>query len=156
MPYNSQENPSSERINRTALDMARCMLHYAGAPKTFWREAIKMVIFVHNITPTKALDKQTPYAIWFGHKPDLSKMRVFGCAAYAILPEKHRHKLSDRAIKCVFLGYSDDSSGYLLYNTVDNIFLINRDVRFNEEEFPFRELTRSDPLYDFENRGSVR
>ena len=49
----------------------------------------------------------------------------------------------------MFIGYSEDSSGYILYNTADNTFLISRDVRFNEEEFPFRELSRSDPLYDF-------
>ena len=92
MPHSSQENPSSERINRTIMDIARCLLHYAGAPKTFWREAVKMAVYVHNRTPTKALHTQTPYEIWFGRKPDLSNLRVFGCTAYAILPETQRHK----------------------------------------------------------------
>jgi len=150
MPHSFQENPCSERINRTIMDIARCLLHYAGAPKTFWREAVKMAVYVHNRTPTKALHTQTPYEIWFGRKPDLSNLRVFGCTAYAILPETQRHKLSDRAIKCVFLGYLDTSSGYFLYNIADHSFIKSRDVRFNEEEFPFHGIDRSDPLFDYE------
>ena len=113
MPYSSQENPASERINRTIMDMTRCMLHYAGAPKSFWREAVKTAIYIYNRSPHKALNKQTPYEIWFGTKPDLSKLRVFGCTAYALIPENKRHKLSDRAIKSVFLGYLDTSTFWL-------------------------------------------
>lgn len=55
-------------------------------------------------------------------------MRVFGCADYVILPEKLRHKFTDRG---VFLGYSEDSSGYILYNTVENTFLVVESLIIN-------------------------
>ena len=41
-------------------------------------------------------------------------------------------------------------SGYLLYDLARNQFYKSRDVRFNEEEFPFRELNRSDQLLEIE------
>ena len=71
MPHSSQENPSSERINPTIMNMTGCLLHFADAPKIFWREAVKLSILIHNRNPTKALKTQTPHEIWFGTKPDL-------------------------------------------------------------------------------------
>jgi hypothetical protein len=80
----------------------------------------------------------------------LSKLRTFGCTAYAIIPETQRHKLSDRAIKCIFLGYDDTDSGYILFDNAQDNFIKSLDVRFNEDEYPFRELNHSDKLVDFE------
>jgi predicted signal transduction protein with EAL and GGDEF domain len=63
IPYSSRENPQSERINRTILDMARYMLHFSGTPQVFWREAVMFATYIQNISPTKALNKQTPYEL---------------------------------------------------------------------------------------------
>ena len=41
MPHSSQENGSSERINRTLLDITRCMMHYANVPALFWTHAVQ-------------------------------------------------------------------------------------------------------------------
>jgi hypothetical protein len=42
------------------------------------------------------------------------------------------------------------SSGYLLFDITNNAFIESRDVRLNEDEFPFHGLKRSDPLFDYE------
>ena len=77
------------------MNMARCFLHYANMPTQFWREAVLLAAYTHNRTPTKALDKKTPYEMWFGNKPNLSNMRTFGCSAYATIPKNQLgHKLS--------------------------------------------------------------
>ena len=83
------------------------------------------------------------------YKTRSSKLRVFGCAAIALIPDNKRQKLSDRALKCVFLGYLDNSTGYLLFDLTNNLSIESRDVWFNEEEFPFHELSRSDLLNDY-------
>lgn len=61
-------------------------------------------------------------------------MRVFGCVSYAHVPEEMRRKLDDRSEKCVFIGYSEESKEYRLYNPVTKKYVINRDVEFKEEE----------------------
>ena len=57
-----------------------------------------------NRSPTKTLDKMTPYEAWHNKKPDLSDLHIFGCDAYHHL-EEARRKLDGKTMKCRFLGY---------------------------------------------------
>ena len=61
-------------------------------------------------------------------------MRVFGCVAYAHIPDQLRKNLESKGEKCIFIGYCEDSKGYRLYNPSTKKFLISRDVQFIEEE----------------------
>jgi pectate lyase len=61
-------------------------------------------------------------------------LRIFGCVAYAHVPEDMRKKLDERSEKCVFVGYNEDSKEYRLYNQITKKYVINRDVEFKEEE----------------------
>ena len=45
-----------------------------------------------------------------------------------------RRKLDDRSQKCIFVGYSEESKAYRLYNSITKKYVINRDVVFKEEE----------------------
>ncbi|MCO5572608.1 hypothetical protein L7F22_026365 [Adiantum nelumboides] len=45
---------------------------------------------------------------------------------------KLRGKLDDKAIKCIFVGYSSGSKGYRLYNPATNKIFESRDVIFTE------------------------
>ena len=47
--------------------------------------------------------------MWTGKIPDYSKLKVFGCAAYA---HQSEGKLEPRSVKCVFLGYALGVKGY--------------------------------------------
>ena len=55
-------------------------------------------------------------------------MRVFGCIAYAHVPDQLRKKLDIKGEKCIFIGYSDESKAYKLYNPSTKNVIINRDV----------------------------
>ena len=61
-------------------------------------------------------------------------MRIFGCVAYAHVPQEMRIKLDERSEKCVFVGYNEESKEYRLYNLVTKKYVINKDVEFKEEE----------------------
>ncbi|MCO5578437.1 hypothetical protein L7F22_032279 [Adiantum nelumboides] len=56
----------------------------------------------------------------------------FGCLAYAHIPQQLRGKLDDKAVKCIFVGYSSGSKGYRLYNPATNKNFESRDVIFAE------------------------
>jgi len=96
-----QHNGVAERMNRTLLDKARCMLFSSGLSKAFWGEGIVTAAYLVNRCPSSALEFKTPEEVWSNKPPDLSNLKTFGCAAYA---HQSIGKLEPRSIKCVFLG----------------------------------------------------
>ena len=91
------------------------------------------VAYILNRCPTKALQSITPYEAWHDKKPSIGHLRVFGCLAYALVPMQQRRKLDDKAVKCIFVGYSAESKGYRLYHLQSKHILISRDVVFVED-----------------------
>ncbi|KAK1587882.1 hypothetical protein Q3G72_017858 [Acer saccharum] len=59
--------------------------------------------------------------------------RIFGCISYAHISDEKRKKLDDKGVKCVFLGVSEESKVYKLYNLVTKRIIISRDVIFDKE-----------------------
>ncbi|MCO5581530.1 hypothetical protein L7F22_035416 [Adiantum nelumboides] len=130
MPYTPQQNGVAERKNRSLMEMARCMLKAKSFPHKLWMEAVACAAHVLNRCPTRALKTITPYESWYDRKPSVSYLRVFGCLAYAHIPQQLRGKLDDKAVKCIFVGYSSGSKGYRLYNPATNKIFESRDVIF--------------------------
>ena len=86
--YSPQQNWVAERMNHTLMESARSMLAHAGLPDSYWAEAVATAAYLRNRMPTTALhQKVTPYELWYGRKPNLSHLRVFGCMAYAHIPD---------------------------------------------------------------------
>ena len=69
-------------------------------------------------------------------KPDLSNLKIFGCTAFKHI-ETHQDKLSDKATKEVFVGYSEDSEAYILYNPYSKKTSFTCNVSFDETSFDF-------------------
>jgi len=64
-------------------------------------------------------NKMCPFECVTRIKPDLSKLRIFGCAAYAFIdPSRRIGKLANRAKLYMYVGNDGESNGYLLYNRV--------------------------------------
>lgn len=83
-PYSPQQNGVAERMNRTLVESARSMIAHAGLPNTYWAEAISTAAYVRNRMSTSAFKQnKSPYERWYGRKPDIRNLRVFGCMAYA-------------------------------------------------------------------------
>ncbi|CAK1596097.1 unnamed protein product [Parnassius mnemosyne] len=114
VPYCPQQNGVSERLNRTLLEKARCMLQESGLIQEYWGKAIMTVLYLKNGSPTVALAGLMPEQVWIGSDIDLSHLRVFGCIAYALIPEQKRSKLDPKSKKYIFVGYSDSTKVYRL------------------------------------------
>ena len=80
-PGTPQRNGVSERRNRTLLDMVRSMMSFTDLPLSFWGYALETAAFTLNRAPSKSVET-TPYEIWFGKKPNLSFLKIWGCEAY--------------------------------------------------------------------------
>lgn len=78
--------------------------------------------------------KITPKEAWSGTKPSVDHFRVFGCIAHVHVPEVRRTKLDNKSSTCVFLGISEESKGYRLFNPITKKVVVSRDVIFEEEK----------------------
>src|SRR3954462_11512151 len=129
VPYTPHQNGVAERMNRTIISKARCMLSNAGLSRRFWAEAASTACHLINRSPSIALNKKTPTEVWSGSPADYSQLRVFGCIAYAHVDNG---KLEPRAVKCIFLGYGSRVKAYKLWNPETKRNLLSRSVVFNE------------------------
>ena len=70
--------------------------------------------------------------MWHGHISSVKHLRIFGSTCYALIPKEQRNKLGARSQKCIFLGYSNTSKAYHLYDELNNKCILSRDVFFLE------------------------
>lgn len=134
VPYNPEMNSIAERLNRTLSEKALSMLTAANLERKFWNDAIEAANYIKNRCPTSAFGNQfvdkTPAELWYGKKPDLSHIRVFGSICYNHIPSEKRTKFDVKASKCILLGYTSNS--YRLWDIEKSKLIVGRNVTFNE------------------------
>ncbi|MCI32875.1 retrovirus-related pol polyprotein from transposon tnt 1-94, partial [Trifolium medium] len=112
--------------------MVRCMLNDKNVPKNFWPEAVNWAVHILNRCPTFAVKDITPEEAWSASKPSVSHFKIFGCIAYVHIPDNLRKKLDDKSTVCIYLGISDESKAYKLYDPIKRKIVISKDVKFDE------------------------
>ena len=132
VPFNPEQNGMAERMNRTLVEMTRCMLKDSSLDKTYWCEALMTAADIRNVVPNASNKKSSPYEMVFKRKPRIDHMRVFGSQCYAHVTKEKRKKLDDSGVKCYFLGYAKDHKAYRLLNADDGSIIISRSVTFAE------------------------
>ena len=110
------------------MDMVISMLKEKHFPNEYWVEVVHCAAYILNRFPTKAVMKRFPEEAWSGIKQGVTHMRVFGCVSYAHILDQLRNKLDSKGEKCIFIGYSEESKAYRLYNPSTKNFFISRDV----------------------------
>ena len=94
-------------------------------PLSFWGYALETVAFTLNRAPSKSVET-TPYELWFGKKPKLSFLKVWGYNAY--VKKFHPYKLKPKSEKCVFIEYPKEIVGYTFYHRSEGkIFVAKMD-----------------------------
>ena len=110
------------------------MLNEKQVPKAFWPEVMSWCVHIHNRCPTVVVENKTPEEAWSGEKPMVEYFQIFGCVAHVHVPDQRRSRLDDKCRKCVFLGVSDESKAWRLYDPVSKKIIISKDVVFEEDE----------------------
>jgi hypothetical protein len=79
--------------------------------------------------------RATPYELFFGTKPDVSNLRVFGALAHVHVPKEKRSKFDKRSLHGVFVGYEPHSKGWRVLYRSGSAWrsVVSRDVVFNEQ-----------------------
>ena len=126
-PYTPQQNGVAERMNRTLMEMARSMLYHANLPQELWAEAVSTAAYLRNRCPTSTFHGETPYERWFGEKPNVDHLRIFGCPVYVHTPDQKRRKLDAKASKGTFVGYPAGTKGYKIFDPDTRQMVCSRD-----------------------------
>uniref|UniRef100_A0AAV1VK26 Integrase catalytic domain-containing protein n=1 Tax=Peronospora matthiolae TaxID=2874970 RepID=A0AAV1VK26_9STRA len=135
-PYTPQLNGVAERMNRTLVECARCMMEHAGLGKSYWGEAVMTAMFLRNRCPTRAIHQdKSPYQVWTMKKPILANLKVFGCHAYVQVPQDKRAKFDSKSSLCRFLGYAEHQKSYRFEEVSTGAIKISRDATFMEDKF---------------------
>ncbi|KAI5728895.1 hypothetical protein M8J77_025006 [Diaphorina citri] len=129
--YTPEQNGVAERMNRSIVEKARCMLLSSGLSKVLWSEAVKAAVYIINRSPTSALSNSVPATLWFGNKANISKIKVFGSPAYLHTPKQlSTGKFNSKTRKLYLVGYCNN--GYRLWCPINEEIIEGRDVIFDE------------------------
>ncbi len=92
---------------------------------------------------------QTPHEIWYGYKPNVSYLKVFG-RKYYILKESRKGKFDVKGDEEIFLGYSCRSKPYKCLNLSTHKIIESAHVRIDEFVEKSEEEIRRE-LEDYRN-----
>ena len=81
----------------------------------------------------------TPYELWFGKKPKLTFLKVWGCDTY--VKRLQPDKLEPKSEKCVFIGYPKKTIGYTFYHRSEGKIFVAKNGSFLEKEFLSKEVS---------------
>ena len=75
-------------MNRSITERSQCIILNAWLEKKLWVEAMSMACYLINRSPRAAFDGKVVEEVWTGDEVDYSRLRVFGCPAYALMSLK--------------------------------------------------------------------
>ncbi len=139
-PKKQYQNHLAERTWQTVSSMSRSLLVHAQLPDTFTYHALTYACHIFNVLPVRGLMNEeeipsTPYQLFFGKCPFISRFRVFGCSTIVrhwVLHNKTNGKQTERGARGIFLGLHMNQKGYLVYSPGSRQVIILDDVTFDE------------------------
>ncbi|KAK3284359.1 hypothetical protein CYMTET_7990 [Cymbomonas tetramitiformis] len=132
-PYLHENQARVERSHRDVQAMARALLLTSRFDVDMWPLATRHAVYILNRVFRKSLGWTSAYYLIRKKHADLSQLRVFGCMAYPFIdPTIREHKLSNRARELRYVGHSEVSSAYLLYDCESGKVVNSGMVTFSE------------------------
>ena len=89
-PYVHELNGVAERYNRSAMDIGRCLMREVKIDRRYWPEIMKSVAYLKNRTIANTSENKTPYEIFFGIKPNVKNLKIYGSRVFVRVPEAVR------------------------------------------------------------------
>jgi hypothetical protein len=100
-----------------------------------WPYAVLHAAYLHNQTPSSTSGSFTTYERLYGRVPSLGNLRIFGCLAYAKVPDEKRKTLFEKSIRTALLECLPGKQYKVLDLDNGDIHYVRR-VKFDEHQFP--------------------
>ncbi|GJQ90243.1 retrovirus-related pol polyprotein from transposon TNT 1-94 [Tanacetum coccineum] len=118
--------------NRTLVEAARTMLIFSKAPEFLWAEAIATSCFTQNRSIVHTRHNKTLYELIRGRKPNVQYFHVFGSLCYLTNNRDDLGKMKPKADIRIFVGYSESSRGFRIYNRHTKKIMETIHVKFDK------------------------
>ncbi|GKD14337.1 putative ribonuclease H-like domain-containing protein [Tanacetum coccineum] len=150
-----QQNGVVERRNRTLVEAARTMLIFSRLLEFLWAEAVATACFTQNRSIIHTRHKKTPYELLWGRKLNVEYFHVFGSLCYPTNDRDDLGKMKPKADIGVFIGYSETSRGFRIYNRRTKKIMETIHVKFDELTTMASEHDCLEPMFQrFNNNTS--
>ncbi|MGH3055561.1 MAG: hypothetical protein ACRDL7_11350, partial [Gaiellaceae bacterium] len=135
-PNTPQQNGIVERRFATDHNRANAMLIASRltheVQQRLWAEAAYTAARIGNAV-RNSVNEKCPDEMWSETPPAIfPHLKEFGRLAYVTIRQKIKRKFTEKAIKCVFVGYEPNHAGdvYRLYNPATDHVIVSRDVKW--------------------------
>ncbi len=112
------QNGAVEKWNDVLAVTVRSLLYGAGLDARFWSQALLHAVYLHNRRVHSAT-QTTPYEAWYGKRPNLKNLKIFGSRVCVKVSGHRPAKLDKHHFDGIFLGFSatDANIRYLDLNS---------------------------------------
>ncbi|MBW0540240.1 hypothetical protein O181_079955 [Austropuccinia psidii MF-1] len=129
------------------MDKVRTLMIESVVKKALWEEFTNTANFLEVRV---SANKQSPFEKLFNRKPNLRRIKRFGCRAF-VINNKYKRKLDERAHKGILVGYEPDFRIYQILLEDTGKIIRSQDVRFNKEDIPFKNKKDNENNINQEN-----
>ena len=137
------QNGLAESLIKRLQLIARPLLMKAKLPTSLWGHAILHAASLIRIRPS-SYHEYSPLQLAFGHEPNISHIKVFGCAVYVPIAPPKRTKMGPQRRLGIYVGYDSPSIIKYLEPLTGDVFTARfADCHFNEANFPILGEKRS-------------
>ena len=118
------------------MDKAESMLHEACLSDYLWEFSVQHAVHLYNCTSMAQLSNHMPFSMMHkGTVPDLSHLKIFGCAAYMFLPvDIRKDKLAPKSEVMTYLGIAEGLKAHTFLCSSNKLFFGTKAL-FDEEWF---------------------
>lgn len=119
--------------------MGRTIISETNVANHFWAEAVNTTCYMKNQTSVRPILGKTHFKLLKNRKPNISYFHYFGCNCFILNTRDNLNNFDSKAQKCVMLGYSECSKGYIVYNIETRIAEESIHVKFADLEITYSD-----------------
>ena len=130
------QNGLAESLIKRLQLIARPLLMKTKLPTSVWGHAILHAAALIRLRPTN-YHKFSPLQLVLDQQPNISHLRIFGCAVYVPIAPPHRTKMGAQRRLGIYVGFESPSIIRYLEPLTGDMFTARfADCRFDETNFP--------------------
>ena len=125
------QNGAVEIYNDKFGVRTRSLLYGSGLPAKYWSATLLHLVYLHNCL-VHSSTKKTPFESYYGHKPDLSGMKVFSSQVCIRRSGQRCAKLDHHDFTGIFLGYAATNQNIIYLDLTTGIIKNSHHAQFGK------------------------